>query len=161
MLRVALGFTVALLFHTSLFAASFEVTNAKVHRLIDGDTLVVDTAERGLLTLRLWGIDCPEKKQRFGPQATEFLAFLVSGKPLMVKVRSQDQYGRNIAQVFYSGADIGLMLVRHGYAWHYTTVTKDKNLARAQAEARKQQIGLWQDKEPTPPWIYRKIPRWH
>jgi endonuclease YncB( thermonuclease family) len=160
MLRVALGFTLALLFHTSLFAASFEITNAKVHRLIDGDTLVVDTAERGLLTLRLWGIDCPEKKQRFGSQATEFLAFLVSGKPLTVKVRSQDQYGRNIAQVFYSGADIGLMMVRHGYAWHYIAVTKDKNLAQAQVEAQKQHLGLWQDKNPTAPWVFRKVVKW-
>ena len=160
MLRIFFSLLLVSLLYSSAIATSFEVTNAKVHRIIDGDTVVVETVERGLLTLRLWGIDCPEKKQRFGPQATEFLSSLVTGKPLTIKVKAQDQYGRNVAQVFYSGADVGLMMVKYGYAWHFTAATKDKNLAKAQAEAQKQRLGLWQDKNPTAPWVFRKVVKW-
>lgn len=145
------------LFGTNLpiaIAKTVDYKDIKTSRIIDGDTFVADQ-----MTIRIWGIDAPEKRQRFGPQATEFLASLIWDKPLLIKVRSKDQYGRSIAQVFHEGVDIGVVMVRYGYAWHYVSITKDKTLAKAQADAKKQNLGLWQDKNSIAPWVFRKVPK--
>ena len=44
-------------------------------------------------------------------------------------------------------------------AWHYKEYSKSKELAVAEDEARKAKKGLWTDKEPVPPWEYRKKER--
>lgn len=150
---------VMLLCGTPISAKIYTVENVTVARIIDADTVRLNIPGQGEQTIRTWGIDCPEKKQRFGPQAEEFFASLIWGKPLTLKIRSKDQYGRLVAQIFHEGKDIGLVMVRYGYAWHYVSVTKDKALAKAQAEAKKQELGLWQDKNPMPPWTFRKTPK--
>ena len=136
-----------------------EFQNVKVNRIIDGDTAQFNIPVSGNQTIRIWGIDCPEKKQRFGSQATEFLASLIWAKPLKLKIRSKDQYGRLVAQVYHEDIDIGLVMVRYGYAWHASTLNKDKALTKAQSEAKKQGLGLWQDKNPIAPWVFRKTPK--
>lgn len=140
-------------------AKTYTVENVSVVRILDGDTAVLSLPGQGNQTIRTWGIDCPEKKQRFGYKSEEFYASLIWGKPLTLKVRSKDQYGRLVAQIYYEGADIGLTMVRYGFAWHYVSITKDKALAKAQADAKKQELGLWQEKNPTPPWVFRKTPK--
>lgn len=142
------------------YAKVFIVENVKVSSIVDGDTAHMILPEYGKQTIRTWGIDCPEKKQRFGPQATQFFTSLLQDRNITLRVRSKDQYGRLIAQVFVNNVDIGLYMVQNGYAWHYVSITKDKELAKAQAYARGQKRGLWEDKEPTAPWVYRKIPKW-
>ena len=156
-----LPFFILFLLVTTLSYAKLPVAveNVFVTRVLDGDTVRLNIPGQGEQTIRTWGIDCPEKKQRFGPQAEKFFASLIWGKPLTLKIRSKDQYGRLIAQVFHEGKDIGLVMVRYGYAWHYVSITKDKALAKAQAEAKKQELGLWRDKNPIPPWTFRKTPK--
>lgn len=137
-------------------AKAYEIKNVKVNRVIDGDTFVITLPDLGNQTIRIWGVDSPEKRQKFGPQAAEFLASLIWDKPLTLLVKNKDQYGRSIAQVFHEGVDIGLVMTRYGFAWHYVAVTKDKKLAQAQVEAKKQRLGIWSDVNPTPPWVFRK-----
>jgi endonuclease YncB( thermonuclease family) len=47
--------------------------SATVLRITDGDTNVVRTADYEDVKIRLYGIDCPERKQPSGPEATAFL----------------------------------------------------------------------------------------
>lgn len=137
------------------WAKSYTLTG-KAYRVLDGDTFVLLDAEKNLNTIRIWGIDCPERRQSFGDKATLFLSSLVVGKPVTVTVKSKDQYGRLVGQVFHEGSDIGLAMVRMGFAWHYVAITKNRALAAAQLEAKKQQLGLWSEPKPTPPWVFRK-----
>lgn len=163
--RIYLGFILIIIALSGMMypnqteAKVIEYTNLRVSRLIDGDTAIFNIPIVGNQTIRFWGIDCPEKKQRFGSQATEFLASLIWDKPLKLKIRSKDQYGRLVAQVYHEDIDIGLVMVRYGYAWHASTLNKDKALAKAQSEAKKQGLGLWQDKNPIAPWVFRKTPK--
>lgn len=130
-------------------------TTGRVTRVVDGDTfMLTDTV--GNNTIRIWGIDSPEKRQRFGVASGDYLAYLILNKPVVVTVKSKDKYGRLVGQVFYNGNDVGLTMVRDGMAWHYASLNKNKNLATAQAEAKVKKIGIWADPSPTPPWVFRK-----
>ena len=40
--------------------------------------------------------------------------------------------------------------------WLWWALTKNKRLGQAEAEATAARRGLWQDKQPTPPWDWRK-----
>jgi micrococcal nuclease len=44
-------------------------------------------------------------------------------------------------------------------AWHYKQYSKSKVLAEAESTACKEKRGLWAEKEPEPPWEFRKKER--
>ncbi len=73
--------------------------------------------------------------------------------------KKKDRYGRIIGEVMIGSRHINLEMVQDGMAWHYTTYSKSKELAKAEAEARMGKKGLWVDKEPMPPWEFRKTER--
>jgi endonuclease YncB( thermonuclease family) len=51
-------------------------------------------------------------------------------------------------------------MVRDGWAWwDRRYAPKSAVLDEAEAEARKEKRGLWHDKNPEPPWEYRKQER--
>lgn len=147
-----------ILISPSLLNAKQYTITGKATTVVDGDTFRLLAPDQTIQVIRIWGIDCPEKKQRFGDKATTFLASLIVDKPLKLTVKSKDKYGRLVCQVYHEDMDIGLTMVRMGFAWHYVSITKNKALANAQVEAKRQQLGIWQDQDPTPPWIYR-IPK--
>jgi endonuclease YncB( thermonuclease family) len=47
-------------------------------------------------------------------------------------------------------------------AWHYKQYASEQSIsdretyAQAELDSRTQTIGLWKDKNPTPPWEFRK-----
>ena len=47
-------------------------------------------------------------------------------------------------------------MIKLGMAWHFKKYSKDKLYAQLEAQARKQQKGLWQLPNPVPPWEWRK-----
>lgn len=106
--------------------------------------------------IRLAGIDSPEKKQPFGTKAKDALATLVFGKDVTVTVVDKDRYGRWVGKVYQGEVDVNEKLVREGYAWRFPTYDKAREYADAEAEARRAKRGLWWDKDPIPPWEFRK-----
>ena len=138
--------------------ASITVMRGRVVRVSDGDTIVVlvDGAEQ---RIRLYGIDCPEKKQAFGTRAKEFAAAFCFGKEVVVEVRSVDRYGRSIGEVRVPGEELSLnrALVSAGLAWWYEQYAKnDRDLKERQEEARAAKRGLWGDEAPVAPWEFRR-----
>ena len=131
---------------------SFE---AKVVKVTDGDTITVllDKTEH---TIRLEGIDAPEKKQAFGTKARQALADKIFGETVRVEWNKRDRYKRIIGRVYLDKQDISLEMVKEGLAWHYTKYSKEAALADAEKEARKAGRGLWADKEHVPPWEWRR-----
>ena len=50
-------------------------------------------------------------------------------------------------------------MIRQGFAWRFTTYSKERALADAETQARTAKRGLWIDKEPAAPWTWRKKPK--
>ena len=107
--------------------------------------------------VRLDGIDTPERAQPFGRKAGQALAKKVFGKVIQVDDLGKDRYGRTLGIVRLGKRNINLELVQEGWAWWYRKYApKNKELAKAEAEARKAKRGLWADPKPIPPWEWRQ-----
>jgi micrococcal nuclease len=149
------GAAVALLLTASATALEHRAAFAgQVVAVQDGDTLSVMRDGRSE-RVRIYGIDAPETRQDFGNRAKEFLSQLVFGQMVEVEVRDIDRYGRSVGRVLRDGQDVGLAVVRAGFAWHFTRYSNDAVLATAEREARATRRGLWAQTGPVPPWEHR------
>ena len=83
-----------------LLISSLPVLTGKVIKVTDGDTITILTKDRKQVKIRLYGIECPEKNQDYGPKAKEFTLNLSFGKTVSVKQIDTDRYGRIVGEVF-------------------------------------------------------------
>lgn len=120
----------------------------------DGDTITVIHYGKGE-RIRLYGIDCPEKKQAFGKRAKQFTSNMVFGKNVKVRPVTTDRYGRTIAWVYVDGTCLNEELLKAGLAWHYKRYSSERHLANLETEARHTRAGLWSDPYSVPPWDFR------
>ncbi len=133
----------------------------KVVKVVDGDTIHVrnnNTQEK----IRLFGIDCPERKQAFGKKAKRFAQDLVAGKEVNVTVVDRDRYGRSVGLVYAGDICLNESLVEFGFAWvypKYCNLPRCTKWTQKQRLARINQLGLWYDADPVPPWEWRKKKR--
>lgn len=146
-------FFAALLFCQASLAAVIE---GKVVAVADGDTITVLDKSKKTHRIRLAGIDAPEKAQPFGQRSKQHLSDLVYGKNVEVIFDERDHYGRIIGKVMLPSGDVNLAQVRAGKAWHYKRYSKDRAYAMAEDTAKREGRGLWADKNPTPPWDWRR-----
>ncbi|RJX18992.1 MAG: hypothetical protein C4575_09455 [Desulforudis sp.] len=125
--------------------------------VLDGDSLIVMRHHQPV-TIRLYGVDAPEMKQPFGPEAKNFTAGLALDKRVTVKVNTWDRYGRTVAEIILpDGRNLGHELLRAGLAWWYKRyAVNDQELKELEAKAKSEKINLWSDDGRVPPWIYRK-----
>lgn len=138
----------------------YQLPRVKVIGVRDGDTIDIITIEKFTITIRLDGIDCPEKKQAFGEKAKQFTSDFSFGKYVRIKNNGKDGYGRVIGEVFNDkGVSLNKSLLKQGLAWHYKQYSKSTELAQLENEARKLKKGLWIDKNPISPWEFRKLPK--
>jgi len=144
------------IFLTSItFAADF---HAKVIHIADGDTITVlnDTNEQ--IKIRLNGIDCPEKAQAYGNKAKQFTKVLVHKEMVVIQAYRTDRYGRTIADVILEdGRNLSQELVKVGLAWWYYRYSDNRELGQLELDAKLAHVGLWKDKNPVPPWVFRKV----
>ena len=132
-----------------------------VEEIIDGDTLHIRPInEKNIVKVRLYGIDAPERQQPYGDKAAELLRNLCEQKEVVVTDKNIDQNGRVVAIVELDDFDFSLqeLLVQYGCAWVYTSNCKEDFCLRwrvLQNEALKYKRGLWDDKNPIPPWEWR------
>jgi micrococcal nuclease len=137
-------------------APAGSVLTGRAASIADGDSLELRIKGRRKVGVRLFGIDAPEGRQTRGRQAREALKQQIDGKTVELKVVETDQYGRLVGDLYHEGAWINEAMVVQGWAWHYTRYSHSAALARAEREARARRLGLWRDKEPMPPWIWRQ-----
>jgi endonuclease YncB( thermonuclease family) len=143
-----------LLFVLAAPAAWADTLTGKVVRVSDGDTLTVLVASKQV-KVRLVEIDAPESKQAFGERSRKSLGAMCAGQQATVRFSSRDKYGRVLGRVECQGLDANAEQVRRGMAWVYDRYVTDRGLYALQNEARATHLGLWADKTPTAPWVWR------
>jgi endonuclease YncB( thermonuclease family) len=138
--------------------------NGTVAYVVDGDTLAVKDAQGDLVTVRLSGVDTPEKPweghwraQPFSAQATRFTTEWAAGREVTVRLKPDVTHGRAVGEVFVDGRSLNRELLRAGLGWwNRKYEPHDHDLQRLEAEARAARRGLWSEPNPTPPWQHRR-----
>jgi len=117
-----------------------------VQRIIDGDTLEVRAAGTDI-TVRLYGVDTPERDEACYQEATDRLEALAGSRvQLLPDARLTDRFGRELRYVYASDGtliDEALVAEGYGYAWTDDGSMREQIMA-AEAEARAAGRGcLW------------------
>ena len=126
-----------------------------VTKVYDGDTLTLQN-NNGIYKIRLSGIDAPERRQAYGNVSRNHLYNMVRNKFVYAEVHDKDRYGRYVAKIIIDNIDINAEMLKTGLAWHYKQYDKNPEYARLEQEAKQNRRGLWIEKNPIPPCIYRK-----
>jgi len=82
-----------------------------ISRVIDGDTIVANN-----YSIRLLGINAPEKGERFYFETKELLENLVLDKKVELEIYGKDRYHRKLAYVYIDGINVNIELVKKGFA---------------------------------------------
>jgi len=130
--------------------------SGRVVYIPDGDGFSVSLGNR-LVSVRLYGIDAPERGQAFFTQSRYFLAGQIWSKPVKCFPMATDKYNRLICDCYgLSRYPLSLLSVLYGYSWHYSYFAPDDNALRdAQRLARTFRRGLWHTKYQVAPWVFR------
>ena len=134
----------------------------RVVAIQDGDTFTLLDSDKVHVTIRFAGADAPEKGQPFYRVSADHLARLIFGKTVRAECYKIDKYRRDVCRVYLVGKDIGAIQVEAGMAWWARPYArKQAPQARLFYEAledraRADSEGLWADKDPVPPWEWRR-----
>lgn len=141
-----------------LAATAASAWPARVQRVIDGDTVEV-RRDGQVETVRIAGIDAPERGQPGGDAARLALEAILGGGEVEVLASGRDRHGRTIARIERGGRDVGRLLVQAGHAWQFTRYDDSAGLRQAEQFARANGLGLWADPDALAPWLWRRQSR--
>jgi len=137
------------------FTFKGEEKDAKVKRVIDGDTFVIENGTSKGEKVRLIGVDAPETRRTarkeigyYGQEAKQYLTAMLNGKSvkLVFDVGKRDRYGRLLAYVYVGKKFVNRDLVEQGYAVSYTlapNVQYADLFVKLERQARQEKRGLW------------------
>ena len=120
------------LINNSIVSFMDESQEVHVDRIIDGDTFET-TIDGQQTSVRLSGINSPEKKEFMYQEAKDFLSAKILGKNVTLKFTNEktDKYGRTLAYVFLGegnespDVNVNVLMVKEGYANYYFYSGKD------------------------------------
>lgn len=128
-----------------------DICQSRVQRVVDGDTVVLDTGER----VRYIGIDTPESvkpksAECFGKEAAKKNAELVEGKDvkLVRDVSDTDKFGRLLRYVYQGDLFVNEYLIANGYAnavSYPPDIRYQAGLEIAEETAKQEKKGFWAD----------------
>ena len=130
----------------------------QVIKVYDGDTITVLHGGRPE-RIRFYGIDAPELRQEYGADARDFLARNMCSDPAIER-KATDRYGRTIAVVWCGNVNLNELMIENGFAWVYGVYCRESfcnDWKTMQTIARNKGIGLWSNRHPMNPAIYRRI----
>ena len=154
---ISVGFTV---FSPAAEAVLSPFLSGTVVAVQDGDTFTMQNGT-SIYEVRLSDVDAPELRQVFGRQARQFTEQRVLGRRVWVKVSFVDTQHRHIGEVIREdGGILNEELVHAGLAWYYRVdPTRNKRLQQLEQYAFSKKLGLWVEREPVPPWEFRRESR--
>ncbi|NLD54548.1 MAG: hypothetical protein GX652_07800 [Burkholderiaceae bacterium] len=140
---------------------------ARAVHVQDGDSFVAVADDGTRLTVRLSGIDAPERRQPFADRSRRNLRDLLEKQSLRIRVAKTDRFGRIVGEVYVvrpdeRTVDAGLEQIAAGFAWYFRRYADDlppplrDRYAQAESRARDGGAGLWRDPKPEPPWDFRR-----
>ncbi len=153
-MKKAFVFVLAVVLSSVVYAEN--ELSGKVVSVIDGNTIELLSDDNESYMIMLYGIDSPELGQEFGDKAQMFLRKIALDKKVNVKIQGKDRWGNRLGIILIEGKiDLRLELLEAGLAW-----TAERNpiveLESVKEKAREKGKGLWKEKDPTPPWTYRR-----
>ena len=141
---------------SNVFGSDIRVLTGRVQTVDSGDTVTIHTSSQLARKVRLAGIDAPEKDQPFFRECLRALSNKVLGQDVRIHVTGEpDRKHYEVVGNLYLGKRwINGEMVLDGVAWHDSRDQTDKRLVAAQAVARREKRGLWQQSSPTAPWSW-------
>ena len=123
------------------------LTQGTVTRIIDADTIELNNK----VSVRLNGVSCPEKGEKFSQEAIDYLTQTTLNQPATLDYQPKyetDAWNRTVAFVFINDTHLNEQLIRQGYctATIYKKRAKLKyqdELLSAQDQARQEKLGKW------------------
>ena len=121
--------------------------NTVVKRVLDGDTIELDTGK----TFRLNGITCPEKGEKYFQEAKDFTESKVLDEKVSLEYEEKykrDAYKRLLGYVFVNGENLNVELVKNGlckvviYKKRAKLIYQDE-LLEAEKEAKAKNLKIW------------------
>ena len=140
--------------------------NGRVVAVADGDTVTL-LADGQRRRVRLASIDAPETGdgarpgQPYGQAARRRLQALADGAQVAAVCHERDHYDRDVCDVSPAagGDSFNRRMVAEGMAWANRQgkdkYLRDRGLLRLQDDARQAGRGLWADRGPVSPWVWR------
>lgn len=152
----------------------------KCVKILDGDTVEIQTRESETVTVHLVGIDAPEIGQSFSDEAIEMLSEMI-GRVVCITTTGVDEQGEivgfmfdqptvvfddednptveEIELVMKQAANQNHLLLRKGLAWYSYEYSASEKLAEVERRAREGKEGLWADEDVVAPWVWRRRAR--
>lgn len=128
-----------------------------VTRVIDGDSFMLQlTDTNGLIHVRLHAVDCPERKQPYGPEATAFVKAATAGKTVCIDIMDWDAHNYAFCLVSIGGRSLNADVLASGLGWYQNKYYGSELFNRAEETAKRTKKGLWSAEKPTPPWTFRQ-----
>lgn len=159
-------FVTCIVFLSTCFVQPEAVDDKRLAEVVgvnDGDTLTVVYKHDGVQRkIRLATIDAPEYNQPFGRKSRQNLSDLAFRKNAIIIEKDVDRYKRIVGEVLVGDVNLNVEQIKQGFAWHYKRHQNQQTPAeriiysKAEEFARENKSGLWKDKNPVPPWEFRK-----
>jgi endonuclease YncB( thermonuclease family) len=128
---------------------------AIVHRVIDGDTVVLMMNSGKQLIVRLAYIDAPEIDQPWGIESRDYLN-CYHGHYVKVDIVGYDKYHRAIGVICCESDNLNELQLEHGLAWIYRRADFPDNFLLKFGYAVANKLGMWQDANNIDPYLWRR-----
>lgn len=140
----------------------------QIHRVQDGDSVVLKDQDNNRFTARLVGIDTPEAYYKGHSQGewayrakNHLMKLLPPGSPVTVEFDRIpcDFNGRLLAHVHFNGVHINRHMIEEGLAVNYCVAPNYRycaELGEITDQNRAQQKGFWSDPSVTIPYLFRE-----
>lgn len=144
-----------------------DTITAKVTKVTDGDTMHLLSDGKKII-IRLHGVDSPDKCQDQFQEAKVFATESLLGQTVTFIQTDTDRFERSVGELYLSSEKTDLnagvwfnkLIVEKGYAWHWPKYSNSPLLKRAQEQAKRSRVGVWQQANPMPPWEYRQTEKY-
>jgi len=138
---ITILFITSLIFYYQITDPAFPLQTAQATKIIDGDTIKTNNSQ----TLRLLGINTPEKTQPFYQEAKDFLIQKIQNKTIQIESHGSDKYRRTLAYIFLEDQNINAQILQNGLAtlYYYDKDQHYNELKQAEEFARTNSLGLW------------------
>ena len=147
LLLLIIGFLGGSVYTNYLTKGNEYAANTVVKRVLDGDTIELDTGK----TFRLNGITCPEKGEKYFQEAKDFTESKVLDEKVSLEYEEKykrDAYKRLLGYVFVNGENLNVELVKNGlckvviYKKRAKLIYQDE-LLEAETQAKQEKLGIW------------------